>query len=323
MIRSRLQMSLHLCKAAVLLFFCLSSLTANSKPAPKSVAQKFDGFDVLQAVAHATRYREYSGKFTYEYDGKIDTVAISHTIKDNIERETITHLSGKRKQVTRQAPLSFCQSAGGFLLIGGALPLLNGKVANLANHYQFVNRGMERIADRDAVVVQMVPRDIYRYGMVLGVDKQSGLLSKVVVTEGSNKVMERIQFVSMEVSQADPNLYTPPDKKPDCKLEATQTESPLRPSWVPDGFVLAKYDYDKVSGHMETYTDGLSAFTLFVSPQKLSSDRLVSRRGATVTMLTKIIANKQTYTVTVVGEIPAVTAHRMTQSLVLFESPAS
>lgn len=360
---------------AIALAVWSSLSTANSLNKNSSVAE------ILNLLGSSTKTQSYRGDFTYEHDGTIDMMSVVHAVIDGVEYERIYHLNGPEKAFLREGQGVSCVTAGNHLLRGGRLTLSNGNMVSIDQNYQFLLRGEERIAGRDALVLQLLPRDPYRYGLVLGIDKQTALLTKAVITEGQKKVWERIQFVSLEVDEDMGIEAIYPSLRPDnplapliessmsnieplalasesaeptgnsdtgssdtpssiasrvegaagepsvadvaseevkslggCRPPAA-SEAPLQPSWVPSGFVLSDYSYSEEDGHMETYTDGLSVFSVFIGRVSNEPAQAVVRNGATVSLLTSIPSQNKFVTVTVVGEVPAVTAHRVTQSL--------
>lgn len=323
--------------------------------------------EILDRLGTSTKTQNYRGEFTYEHDGTIDMMRVVHAVVDGVEYERIYHLNGPEKSFLREGQAVGCVTAGNHLLRGGRLTLANGRMVSVDQNYQFYLRGEERVAGREALVLQLLPRDPYRYGLVLGVDKETGLLTKAVITEGQKKVWERIQFVSLEldpdmgieaiypslrgqeaslaplvetsitthlevaerspdpledraqttdesVNEVDDEGMTETAALDDCR-QPTESDAPLQPSWVPRGFVLSDYSFSKDDGHMETYTDGLSVFSVFIGRVSAEPAQAIVRNGATVSLLTSIPSKDRYVTVTVVGEIPAVTAHRVTQSL--------
>lgn len=343
-------------------------------PAVSALDKTSSVAEILNQLGNSTKSQNYRGEFTYEHDGTIDMLRVVHAVIDGVEYERIYHLNGPEKSFMREGQSIDCVTAGNHLLRGRRLTLSSGRMVSIDQNYQFHMRGEERIAGREALILQLLPKDPYRYGMVLGVDKQTGLLTKAVITEGQKKVWERIQFVSlsldddMGIEAIYPDLATgksslaplvessmvdgsvvdgsmvdgsvPPeapaspegsvidnsseasasaeapanDADQDCR-QPSASKAPLQPAWVPNGFVLSDYSYSDEDGHMETYTDGLSVFSIFIGRVTDKPSQAVVRNGATVSLLTSVPSDNQFVTITVVGEVPAVTAHRVTQSL--------
>ena len=61
----------------------------------------------------------------------------------------------------------------------------------------FYIKGDGRIANREVSMVHVLPKDKYRYGYVVAIDKDSGLLLQSVLMSHTGKPLERFQFVDI------------------------------------------------------------------------------------------------------------------------------
>jgi hypothetical protein len=90
----------------------------------------------------------------------------------------------------------------------------------------------------------------------------------------------------------------------------------LRLAWLPPGFIFSGQQQVRDSTEMLMYTDGLSAFSVFLEPvggQLMVEGR--AQRGATNAYMGRVARNGQEYRVTVVGEIPIAAAERVAAGL--------
>lgn len=130
--------------------------------------------DLLRQLSQSMQERSYKGRFTYEYGGQLDTLEIIHAVKDGVEYERLQHLSGPSREVVRKGRAVGCVNTGGYLLRGGVLSgsQVPGETPiSLNQYYHFFLRGEERIAGRNASLIQIAPKDGFRYGATLAVDK--------------------------------------------------------------------------------------------------------------------------------------------------------
>ncbi|HMU66436.1 MAG TPA: MucB/RseB C-terminal domain-containing protein, partial [Cellvibrionaceae bacterium] len=198
-----------------------------------------------------------------------------------------------------------------------------GVSASINQNYQFVLRGEERIAGRQAAIIQMVPKDALRYGVTLALDKATGLPLMWLIQNGQRKILERMQFVDI---QLDPK-FTDNDFKAEglavgIGVNKEQCFSaPVQPSqwrfhWLPPGFVLAQADREQ-SGEYLTFTDGLAVFSVRVAPLSSASQRRVGAalRGATLAMVTAFNDGDNHYQMSLTGEIPPETAQAVLASI--------
>jgi sigma-E factor negative regulatory protein RseB len=66
---------------------------------------------------------------------------------------------------------------------------------------------------------------------------------------------------------------------------------------------------------MLMFTDGLATFSVFIEPATDTIPEGVAQRGATLAMMTGLEFQEQLYRVTIVGEIPVITAQRIAQGI--------
>lgn len=299
---------------------------------------------LLDRAARALQEQNYQGRFTYEFGNTMETLEIVHLVRDGVEYERISHLNGLPREFLRSGRQQDCVSTGSLLLRGGLIASA-GRDVSLAQNYHFYLRGRERIAGRDAAVVQAVPKDEYRYGMTLAVDRISGLPLMSLTTLANQGAIERFQFVQLAVGNevtddrlapvadryahldgskspcgaiaADEDAAAPGSTGSDAAETAPRRRTSLEAGWLPPGFVLSQISTE--SGRdLLTYTDGIASFTVFFSPLT-SPDAFkqgIARRGAT-TALMSILADATAgyFSVVLVGEVPVATAQQVVASI--------
>ncbi|WP_086932687.1 MucB/RseB C-terminal domain-containing protein [Agarilytica rhodophyticola] len=286
---------------------------------------------LLSNVAHAMRSTSYRGRLTYEHSGKLEVLEIAHSVIDGVEYERVFYLNGPDRAVVRQGRRPDCATHGGILLSGGRIQLSDGSLSKLETHYKFNLIGAERIAGRDSWMVQLAPKDQYRYSVILSIDMASYLPTKALFVGNDRKVLERLHFVSLETDVS----FTPEDfERPlagsylagehNCSDgKALMKASSWQPTWTPPGFALSGYQYSAQDGHMETYTDGLASFSVFAKVIGDDDDNGNTppistnyKKGATVVMMRLISSeSSKAVHVSVLGEIPSSAASRILSSI--------
>lgn len=285
--------------------------------------------DLLRQLSQSLQERSFRGHLTYEFGGRMDSLAIVHGLNSGVEQEKILHLSGPLREAVRSGRLTSCVNAGSFLLRGGLANNGSGLAVGINQNYQFVLRGEERIAGRQAAIVQMAPKDALRYGFTLALDKATGLPLMWLVQNTQRQVLERMQFVDI---QLDPKLSEVDFKaestamglnfgKEQCFSEPVQSTQ-WQLNWLPTGFVLAQASREQ-SGEFLTYTDGLAVFSVRIEQIADPSRRRVGAvlRGATLAMVTSFNEADRFYRLTLTGEIPPETAQLVLSSIARVRSP--
>jgi sigma-E factor negative regulatory protein RseB len=279
--------------------------------------------ELLQRASTSLQEQNYSGRFTYEFGSTLETLEIVHIVKDGVEVERISHLNGARREFLSSGREKDCVSSGGILLRGGLISA-SGNAISLSQNYHFYIRGSDRIAGRNASVIQAVPKDQYRYGVTLAVDRQSGLPLMSTITSEHNSALERFQFVQLAVGSGvnedslkptDDHYATLDSRNKNCG-PVPSVPTIWQAAWVPPGFVLSHANRNAKVDTL-TYTDGLASFTLFISakgqPQTLKTG--LARRGATTALMTALSFPEGSMSIVLVGEIPTQTAQQVVASL--------
>lgn len=281
---------------------------------------------VLSRLSHTLQEENYRGLFTYEYGGTLDTLEIVHLVEDGKEYERIQHLNGPERAVVREGRHTDCVSTAAQLLRGG-LFAPRDNAAQFQQYYDVLMGGTERVAGRKATVVRLVPKDRYRYGLTLSVDDATGFPVKALVVTENRRVLERIQFVELDMGVEPDEVDTEGEHSlalsDTCggqseragTAEPTQGHADMQwqAQWLPQGFVLAERSYDGAAGHHLTYTDGVASFSVFVTHADVNSPVTpgLAQRGATVALMMVLPLQGHPVNIAVVGEIPPATAEQV------------
>ena len=290
------------------------ALPVEATEAPDQVEQ------LLSKVSSALSESNYRGLFTYEHGGTLQTFRVTHRVVDGVEEESLENLSGPPRRVTRVGTELGCLSPSERVL-RGMFPTLDGSFSGLAQHYHFYVRNEERIAGREALLLQIVPRDEYRHGYTLAVDKESSVPLMAMTISTNRRVLERLQFASLD-TEVDDSWLIEEQVVPSQQVFSThcgdhvQGQTKWDVSWMPSGFIPTGNSTQDGIGDVLQFTDGLSSFSVFISPmdEQVSANGSV-QRGATVAHMEQHVFNMQPYTVTVVGEIPIAAAQRVADSI--------
>ncbi len=279
--------------------------------------------DLLRQLSQAVQERNYRGRFTYEYGGALDTLEVVHVVRDGLEYERLQHLSGPSREVVRKGRPTSCVNTGGFLLRGGvfAPSAATDAGVRLNQHYHFYIRGEERVAGRVASLVQIAPKDDDRYGLTLAIDNISGLPLMWLSTSAQQKVLERLQFVELQLEPPINEQDLAPITRqylaltPQSSPCAKSAQEPARWSlgWLPSGFVLAQVEHPQDQQEILTYTDGIASFSVFIKPVASLEGvrRGLAMRGATLALMSGFTAENKAYSLVLTGEIPPQTAQQI------------
>lgn len=284
-----------------------------------------DANEILRQSAQSIKNLNYQARVTFEHSGMMEVVDITHVVSNNAVIEQVQYLNGPERSVLTSRPLD-CDGVGSLMFGGQFVSGLNGEASSLAKSYHLNVIGVERVAGRDSWVLHMQPKDQYRHSIILAVDAETFLPTRILTMSKARKVLERTHMVSINAS-LDEDKISELASLPigeENKIESCDevaAESPListKPEWVPPGFVLASSESTVRDGIVETYTDGVAVFTVVAKPLSSENSRAMSTRytqGATVVVMRVIESDDRRTHVSVLGEIPVDTATKILASV--------
>ncbi|MCU1783731.1 MucB/RseB C-terminal domain-containing protein [Pseudomonas sp. 13B_2.1_Bac1] len=284
--------------------------------------------DWLTRLGRAEQQQSFKGTFVYERNGSFSTHDIWHRVQDGQVRERLLQLDGSAQEVVRLDGRTQCVS--GTLVAG----LGNSRDApsraldpqKLNQFYELAVIGKSRVAGRNAVIVSITPRDQYRYGFELHLDRETALPLKSLLLNDQGQLLERFQFTRLDTSLPDDHDLQPGS---DCTpVSVAKTQAPQAPSveawhleWLPPGFQLSNSSVRKDTQTKATveslmYEDGLARFSVFLEPiSDVSVTETRTQLGPTVAVSRRLNTVDGEMMVTVVGEIPIGTAERIALSV--------
>ena len=293
----------------------ISSVEANTEPFAPLSLNSLD--DLLSNIANAHRNYNYQGLLTYEANGSLSTMKLTHRVQGNTVLQQLDFLDGVPRQVVREQDLSVCNQGR---TRWGLWPL-TFDVNSLNSLYHIGVLGDERVANRQSTIIDLVPKDKLRYGYRFNVDQQTGLLLKTMVVEKA-QVIERTQFVDISLQEDDKPpvindghntaMWRVPTVEP-CHTE--QFQSGWLVEWLPAGFSAAGNRTTSLGEQVLMFTDGFVSISVFIVTNKQPGfPGFTARRGASVAVILPLSADTSR-SVVVVGEIPVKTARRIAASV--------
>lgn len=306
-----------------------STVNAPERQAPRLATE---GESWLRRMASALRERAYDLSFLYIHDGRVESMRVLHAKgEDGIERERLIYLNGPLREVLREGEqlsailpdeqLAALQESDGRR--AGLSGIRLADVDSLARYYSVELKGEQRIAGRQAVHLLLSSRDGYRYGYRLWLDKDSGLLLRSDRVDEQGRVIEQILVVAFDA----PPQLTPESLRAESPLMLqrlpayTETASPEAVSsrwqvgWLPEGFTASpRRGRSSVDRRIDSlmFDDGLATVSVYIQPRQGEPRRPdVLRRGGT----TVYDRAREQFLVTVIGEVPLVTAQKIAESV--------
>lgn len=274
----------------------------------------------LDKMSRSLQEVSYHGVVTFQRGEDMQAMQVSHSVVGGLETARLTELTGQGAEVVRVDHPLECVHPGHRLLRLGE-DLQAGR-CGVAEFYRFQVAAGELVAGREAVQIRIDPRDMYRYGYVMELDRKTGLLLRSQTIGRGDKVLEKFQFASLSyaydaaatgsaglVHQA---LHPHPG---DGTLSVGGVGPSWAVTWLPQGFTTT--DDPAMGSERKTYTDGLAVFSVFL--ELLSEDirpgEGVVRTGGTTSYTRGMHLAGKPVLVTVIGEVPLNTARMVADSI--------
>lgn len=297
--------------------------------------------DALQArslinkMTQANRTLNYDGIFIYHYGPTMDTMRIIHKADKNGEYERLVSLTGSAREVIRDNKSVTCiypddRAVKVEKIRSQKLVFrLPQPIESVSNYYTFSTSGWDRVAGRKTRVVNIIPKDEYRYGYKLWIDADTHLLLKSELRNKDRKTLEQIIFTQLDLrnnipdSMLKPSLsgkdYTWYENKPG-KQQVNAPDLHWETRWMPAGFKMKEHQKQimptsSVPVEHLIYTDGVAIVSIFI--EKLEQHSPESVGPSSMGGVSTFASLEDGYQITAVGEVPPTTVQRMANSVVV------
>ena len=269
---------------------------------------------LLAALSSSARRIDYHGVVTLQRGGDMQIMTLSHQVFDGQITQEFSRLTGQDAKVFRYAHPMDCMHPGHRLLHSVAMP--NEGLCAVAASYRFRVANGERIAGREAVRLRVEPLDMYRFGYVFELDRDTALMLKSTTLASDQRVLEQFQFATLDLQSVPAaRATTHYEAHPHPREPGAGAGPSWRIAWLPAGFVPT--DKAPARSRRKSFTDGLASFSVFFEslPGAIEPGEGVEREGSTVAYTRGVILDRRPVLVTVLGEIPTNTARMVADSV--------
>ena len=311
---------------------CLLALPVQAAQAGPDEAR-----DWLERMSEALASRNYDGLFTHSTPGQIESMRIVHRVEKGRSLERLVSLDGSGREVvrTREEVHAYLPDRKVVLVEprgddGSLLKALPTPGPKLDKYYDLSVRKGHKILGRDIVLIDVRPKDGYRYGYRLWLDEATAMPLRSVVGDDAGRQIEQILFTRLELKDKIPSKDIEPTVdatgfqwiRTDRKL-AAMPQLPANQGWrpvrVPPGFRLVASRLQLMPGspmpaqHL-IFSDGIAAISVFIEPATPGGGPRppeASSMGSANAYSTSI----QGHVVTAIGEVPAATVREIASSV--------
>jgi sigma-E factor negative regulatory protein RseB len=286
----------------------------------------------LDKMNRAVEELNYQGTFVHVLEGTAETLHIIHRNDQGRSSERIVSLDGVGREIIRQDDEVQCilpdqkvvllEDRKDASPLASALPSYSDEIEP---HYELALHATARVANRATRVLEIKPRDAYRYGYILWLDQETAMPLKSQLINDRGGIVEQILFTEISFPSSIPaeglaaTIDTTGFTTLRTKSAPLGSEIPWRASRVPGGFKLSVATQNPIAGsetpveHL-VYSDGLATVSVFIEDPntKAEVDEGFSKVGSTNAFSLTLRGRK----VTAVGEVPRQTVRAIASSLV-------
>jgi sigma-E factor negative regulatory protein RseB len=287
----------------------------------------------LDKMNRAVEELNYKGTFVHVLEGNAERLQIIHRNADGRSGERILSLDGMGREIIRQDDEVQCilpdrrvvllEERKDLSPLVSALP---SYTAEIEAHYELTLRSSARVANRPAQILEIKPRDEFRYGYMLWLDHETAMPLQSQLIDEKGAIVEQILFTEIELPNAIPadalaatidttgfEMLRPPESS-----QLTE-DIPWRAAAVPGGFKLSVATQSPIAGsetpveHL-VYSDGLATVSVFIEDPNTKAE--VSEGFSTMGSTNAFSLTLRGRKVTAVGEVPRQTVRTIASSLV-------
>lgn len=303
---------------------------------------------LIESMSLSLRTLNYEGTFVHAQGANLTTMHILHASNREGEFERLKSLDGEAREVIRNNSLVTCIWPGSESVIVSKskprdlLPRIDASLAN-SERYEFSMGSSDRVAGRATHVINVMPRDQYRYGYRFWVDADNSMLLRSMLLEGRHNVVEQMIFThitypdSIDIARFDVfgagersdtvSWLEPKKAQAASVLEAQRTEQADKVGFsnLPDG-------YRKIS---ETYatsmpmkhgpvshvmlSDGMASVSVYVEYVGYQATSKTSEGLSRMGAMNAFGLRSDTTLITAVGEVPEATVRAIAAAVLVNE----
>ena len=295
----------------------------------------------LERMLDSAQTLNYEGTFIYVQGPHVEAMRIIHGGGGpGGERQRLVSLSGPPREIVVANNQMVCllpkqqaTFAGGDYRRSPFPWSIPREPGRLERHYELQMLGEDRVAGLDAQVIAIKPRDAWRFGYRLWLDRRNGLALRSVLLDERGYPVEQLMFTDVQIkSHIDDAAFAAPALAPEAAapnaganasdapmpIGEPVTQSPWRVEQLPEGFAEVSHNrFTEASGRHPTehivFADGLATISVFL--EQLEGEAPMLQGGSQLGSMNAFGAVVNGHQVLVVGEAPAATVQRIATSI--------
>ena len=294
--------------------------------------------DWLNRIHHAAQQQNYEGTFVYQRGTSVQSSRIAHyATRNDGEFEQLESLDGKPRKLLRHNDELYTFLPERRLCIvekrqnKDSFPaLLGASSEQVLSVYDPKLLGKDRVAGVDAEVIELDPKDSYRFAYKLWADAKSGLLLRAQTLDENAQVLEQISFSQLRIgvpvektaiaagirNTAGWTVVRPPVQPVDMAAQGWQM-TPTVPGFhkireLRRPMAARDAGDPPIPVDQAVFSDGLAAVSIFVEPAEKNTRKEGSGSSGATHVLVKRYGD---FWITVLGEVPQSTLQQFVSAI--------
>jgi sigma-E factor negative regulatory protein RseB len=325
--------ALMLC-AAALLTAAQHSFAQGDDPA----AQRKSAATLLNRIHDAAQQQNYEGTFVYQRGATVQSSRITHVAtRSDGEYESLESLDGAPRRMLRHDDDMYTFVPERHLLVlehrqsKDSFPsLLSTSGEQVLSVYDPKLLGNDRVAGLDTQVLELDPKDAYRFAYKLWADAKTGLLLRAQTLDPAGQVLEQLSFSQVRIggnidkasiangirNTSGWTTVRPPVQSVDMEAQGWK----LAPNIA--GFRMirelrrpmasSQQGQPPIPVDQAVFSDGIAAISVFVEPvEKNSKKEGAGNSGATHVL----VKRRGDFWITLLGEVPQATLQQFASAI--------
>lgn len=298
-----------------------------------AVSAQDQAITLLEKMTNAIRTLNFTTSFVVVKNNQAEPYHWFHGVTNNgDELELLSQLNGPRRDLIRKnSTVSYLEPefpepySVNSRFISGPIPdVFLDDITKLLDDYEIILLGRARILGHAAQGIRIVPKDNFRFGYHLWLEKDSNLLLKLVVVNKQNQMLEQIQFTHLDIIEELPavlkqiiQLELPKPMAIDELLAANDFSWNVL--WLPKGFKEINASKHRLlrsekSVEYRMFSDGLVDVSVYVNDSEVNNRKAQFTNDGATLAFNQISKNIE---VSIVGDIPIKTAKAIADSIQL------
>jgi sigma-E factor negative regulatory protein RseB len=305
----------------LILFFSIGSVFAEDN--------KLNARQILANMIQSLRTLNYEGTVVFLRNGKLETMKYFHAVETGREQERLVSLNSPLREVIRNGDQVSCRYNDTQAVVYDHRPYERSFLVNfsksldeLANFYDFALAGEEDVAMLPAYIIDIQPKDEFRYARRIWIEKLQFLPLKIAVYDFSGTLLEQVLFTEQHVkaslpfSEVNPEAAYQKGQEGLAIKDGHSSKLPFAVTDSPAGFEAiyfarrTMHDSHLPVDHL-LISDGLTPISVYKENKNPEMDQGMRSVGA----INYYSHNLGNYQVTAMGEAPPETVKAIAEGI--------